>query len=54
MQFRSACRDCGMAKLLRFPEGNQVNVYHVPSEVKATAAERVLKQALNRIDLPNL
>lgn len=37
--------------VLSFAEGNQVKVYHIPSEVKATTAERLLKQALNGTDL---
>lgn len=29
------CRDCGGAKLLRYPTDSQVKVYCVPSKVKA-------------------
>lgn len=35
---------------LRFPQGSQVRVYCVPSEVKAKAAERLLTQVLSRIN----
>ena len=48
MWFRSCLqRLCAVVNVLRFPEDNQVKVYHVPSEVGPTAAERLFKQALN-------
>lgn len=40
-----------MVTVLRFPEDNQVKVYHVPSEAGPSAAERLFTQALNRTHL---